>query len=85
MFKNITLKNGLNKFDIGDVIMGRGNTWTVNVVYNDFTYRLVHYYDTTAVLDVINDKGFVAIALTRNVLFEKIKKIKPSLFVVRDF
>ena len=73
MFKEIKLKNGLNKFEINDIVVGRGNTWEVINVYNDFTYSTRHFYNPSMILQVVTDDGFKILPLKRILIIEKWK------------
>jgi hypothetical protein len=74
MLKDIKLKNGLNKFEVNDIVVGRGNTWEIINVYNDFTYSMRHYYDSSFILPVVSDEGFKILALKRILIIEKWKR-----------
>jgi hypothetical protein len=72
LFKTEILKTGRNKFEVGDIVVGRGNTYIVSSVYNDFTYSLKHITSASYDMPIVSDKGFFALALKRIVLVEKV-------------
>jgi len=78
-FKTEILKTGRNKFDMGDIVVGHGDSYEVIGVYNDFTYSMRNLRSSSYNIPIVSDKGFRALALKRIIIVEKLIIEKPIM------
>lgn len=83
-FSTNILKNGLNRFDVGDIIVrqrryDKPEYFKVVSVYNDTVYgakQIISDNVSVKNIETINDFEFISVELTRKVITEKFDKWK---------
>lgn len=76
MYIKKIFKNGLNKFDVDDIVVTEFFArYKILAVHNDISYSAIRLkIDGNIIPEIITDTGMISIPLTRIVIIEKWKK-----------